>query len=912
MKKIVFIAFFVSQFISAQNQANIWYFGQNAGLDFNSGSPVALTNGQLNTLEGCATIADTNGQLLFYTDGITIWDKNHAVMPNGTGLNGHPSSTHAATIVSLPGSVNLFYVFTLDAFVGANGFCYSIVDLSLNGGNGAVTTKNVTIYTPSNEKLAIVKHANDIDYWVVTHEWNSNNFVAHLLTASGLSTTPVISSVGAIISGSTDRVLGQMKIAPDGTKLAIANNIINAELFDFDINTGVVSNSQLLYDQDFSYGVEFSPDSKKLYITNQTQTNDYFIFQYDLDAVVISSSIVTIANGNSTNNNPWGMQLGPDNKIYVTQPNTTSLAAINNPNLLSTACNFQANAVSLAGKICKLGLPPFVSSFLMAQTIQFQNACVNEMVSFQLGNNGVTSASWDFGDGFTSTNLNPTHSYNSAGTYSVSVTTTSPNGTGTATRDIVISEIPTATQPSNIVECDDDNDGFYSFNLTQYSNTILNGQDASQFNVRYFSGSTEITDPTQYQNQTAYTIQTITAEVYNLANGNCKTTTTFDIQVFESPTPATNILPIEKCDDTSFGTDIDGKIVFDLTERENAILNGQSLSTFTIEYYTDSALTNLITTPNNYVNTNSNETIYVKVYTTQNPSCEATTSFQIEVFSLPVVNNPVVLKQCDDDNDGFSAFNLTEAIALISNDTSLNFTFYETAALANSGTNPITNLTAYTNQTVSNDAIYVRVENTNGCFRVVTLNLVVSTTLISSAIQEHFYACDDTASGSNTDGIATFDFSSVNAIISAQYPAGQLVTISYYRNLTDALAEQNAIIDSSNYTNIGYPNTQNIYVRVDSQLDNECLGLGHHITLHVESIPIVQPLQYTHCDDDQDGQFAFDITNLESDLLNGLTNVTVSYFDASGSPISMTNPFTTASQTLTVRVTNITVTACFY
>ena len=95
-----------------------------------------------------------------------------------------------------------------------------------------------------------------------------------------------------------------------------------------------------------------------------------------------------------------------------------------------------------------------------------------------------------------------------------------------------------------------------------------------------------------------------------------------------------------------------------------------------------------------------------------------------------------------------------------------------------------------------------------------------------------------------------------------------MLDITYYRNIVDALAEQNAIVDIYNYTNIGYPNTQNIYVRVDSRLNNACLGLGHHITLHVEHVPIVQPQSYNHCDDDQDGLYAFDTTNLQSNLLN--------------------------------------------
>ena len=193
-------------------------------------------------------------------------------------------------------------------------------------------------------------------------------------------------------------------------------------------------------------------------------------------------------------------------------------------------------------------------------------------------------------------------------------------------------------------------DGFYNFNLTSKTTAILSGQDDSQFNVRYFSGTNEITTPTNYPNVAAYTTETITAEVYNVDNENCRATTTFEIQVFESPIPGTIIQPITKCDNTSFGTDIDGRVVFDLTERQNDILNGQSTATFTVEYYTDNSLTNVIGTPDNYVNTTNLETIYVKVYNTQNPNCFATTSFQIEVFSLPVVNSPVVLKQCDDNN----------------------------------------------------------------------------------------------------------------------------------------------------------------------------------------------------------------------------------------------------------------------
>jgi gliding motility-associated-like protein len=919
MREKVCLFFFLYTLASfAQREANIWYFGQNAGLDFNSGVPVALTNGQLVTDEGCATLSNSSGQLLFYTDGTTVYNRNHTVMVNGTGLLGHSSSMQSATIVPKPGSSNLYYIFTTDAETLPNGFRYSVVDMNLDGGNGAVTTvKNILVYTPTTESLGITKHANGIDFWVVTHEWNNNNFNAHLLTALGLSSLPVITSIGLPITGGSGfEAAGSIKLSPSGSKLAITSVSDFAQLYDFDANTGVLSNVITLTTEAGELsGIEFSPDESLLYISNSFGK----IHQFNLNAADIPNSIITIYNGGWIP--PIGqIQIGPDNKIYVAVNNRTKLGVINNPNILGLGCNFVLDGIDLSGRLSKLGLPSFNQSFF-APSIRFQNACLGEATQFQLGNATITSASWNFGDGNTSTSLSPTHTYTTAGTYNVTVTTTSPSGSGSATREIVISEVPTATQPANSSICDNNNDGFYTFDLTTKTAAILNGQSATQFGVRYFANATDyannitIANPSSFQNATAYQLQTIIAEVYNLDNINCKTTTTFDIQVFEIPLPSTTISPIQLCDNTSFGTDFDSKVIFNLTSKQTAILNRQSATNFTISYYKDAALTNLISNPATYVNTNVVETIYVKMTNNQNVNCFATTSFQIEVFSLPSINPTASLKQCDDNNDGFSAFNLTEANELVVASTSgVTFTYFETLQEAENDSNPITNFTTYTNQSVSTDQVFIRVENTNGCFRVAALNLIVSTTQISNSIQEHFYVCDDVTSGSNTDGIATFNFSSANAQIASQYPSGQLLDITYYRNISDALAEQNAILDISNYTNIGYPNNQNIYVRVDSQIDNECLGLGHHITLHVERIPIIQPRIYTQCDDNQDGLFAFNTTNLQSDVLNGLSNVTLSYWDANNNPLPspLPNPFNTTSQVIRVRVTNNTISACYY
>ncbi|HEU4789552.1 MAG TPA: hypothetical protein VFS71_07710, partial [Flavobacterium sp.] len=239
--KLSFFLLLISFISYSQGEANIWYFGNHAGLDFNSGSPVVLTDGQLNTYEGCATIANAAGQLLFYTDGITVWNRNHQVMSNGIGLLGDSSSTQSAIIVPKPDSPFIYYIFTVTELGYPNGVRYSEVDLSLNGGLGDITqNKNILLVTPACEKITAVKNANGKDYWVVVHGYGNNSFLSYKITDTGLNLTPVISNVGSIIEIDKDYTVGYLKFSPDGTKLICVNNKLNVELFDFDSTTGLI------------------------------------------------------------------------------------------------------------------------------------------------------------------------------------------------------------------------------------------------------------------------------------------------------------------------------------------------------------------------------------------------------------------------------------------------------------------------------------------------------------------------------------------------------------------------------------------------------------------------------------------------------------------------------------------------
>ena len=146
-----------------QSETSNWYFGNGAGITFNTdGSVTPLSNGKLNTFEGCASISNGFGGLLFYTDGIIVYNQDHAIMENGTGLFGDPSSTQSALIVPKPGEPDIFFIFTVDTKIEEEdpdrGLNYSTIDMSMNGGKGRVIQKNIPLLADCSEKItAVVK-----------------------------------------------------------------------------------------------------------------------------------------------------------------------------------------------------------------------------------------------------------------------------------------------------------------------------------------------------------------------------------------------------------------------------------------------------------------------------------------------------------------------------------------------------------------------------------------------------------------------------------------------------------------------------------------------------------------------------------------------------------------------------------
>ena len=368
MKKILLLVIICCNSVFSQKQTDKWYFGNGAALDFGTGTPSVIASGMggYAPSEGCSVMSDASGNLLFYTDGVTVINKNHLQMANGSGLMGGVSSTQAALIVPQPGSNGIYYIFTTDDYGGPNGLRYSIVDMNLAAGIGSVTVKNSLLLNPSTEKITAVKDPFNNRYWVVGHEWGSNVFYSYALTSTGLS-VGIPSAIGTAHTGTMQNTYGQMKFNPCGNKIALTIGYADLwEYLDFNTNTGVVSNPMTFGFIAHVYGIEFSPDASKVYVSTYNPFRT--LEQFDVSSNN-QSIIATTQTSLSTTIDTYGMQLANDGKIYVVKSFSQFIGVVNSPNLLGALANYQDMQLDVdpgfMGITAALTMPGFVQSYFM-------------------------------------------------------------------------------------------------------------------------------------------------------------------------------------------------------------------------------------------------------------------------------------------------------------------------------------------------------------------------------------------------------------------------------------------------------------------------------------------------------------------------------------------------------------------
>ena len=679
MKKLLFVIIILwSIGLTAQGEAANWYFGNEASIRFDQGGITVLNNSVLNTTEGSATISDPGGNLLFYTDGSTVYNRNHEMMENGFGLLGDNSSSQSAIIVPKPNDINIYYIFTVDAEESNNpaGLNYSEVDISLDNGLGAVTQKNINLLERSAEKVSVVlRDCFDGSLWVVSFSsedgttTNFNTYHAFQVNNTGVVTTPISSIFNTL---NIDNGRGYLKFSPDGNRLASANFIAGTvNLYDFDALSGIVSNQQELIINNISnlpYGIEFSPNSQLLYVNSAFSTgfginsrnpldHTTVLVQFNLNAANIQASEFILDDRVLFRG---ALQLGIDGRIYRALSSTffegsQFLGVINNPNVIGAGANYQHNAIDLSPNLSMQGLPPFDQSLFVNRIDIIRNGisatrldlCEGE--SFTLIGDDIAGATYTWSrdgivlTGETTFELLISQGGFEDGFYELVI---NPNNGGCPIIGqalVVISPAPEAFD-TTIVQCDEDGivGGFNTFDLASSIAEVTGG--IANRTVQFY--------PTLLDAQTPNTAAEIT--------------------------------------DTIIITD-------DLTQ-----------------------------------------TFFARIsITTASSGC-----FSIAEISLDAtlaMGNNTSLEECDTDGtlDGFFTFNLPDANQNISSAPNLTFTYYLTVNQAILSQSPLPN--NFTNTIADNQTVFVRVENDEGCFSINEIELTVTTLDIVETDEEIMY-----------------------------------------------------------------------------------------------------------------------------------------------------------------------------
>lgn len=453
-----------------------WYFGQRAGITFRGGSIEAISDGQLNTSEGCASVSDPNsGELLFYTDGVTVWNRLHDVMPNGTDLFGDKSTSQSALIVPAPGRPWIFYVFNpapvTSSTAGSRCLClsYSIVDMRADAGFGEVVKKNEVLLNDVTEHLTATADCRGDGWWIVARSRSTRHFFSLHLTRDVLTTTPVFSDAGNPTL--VVREAGQMHISPDSRQLVITSAAGSSQLYDFDSQTGKVTNGINLFRQDIlgsHYGAAFSPDSKKLYVSvaNEGSITPTRIYQFSIDVKspdVVANSKFLLGDMNGVYS--WTpMQLASDGRVYIGRPGEPWLAMISFPNEDTSLAVLRDTAIRLTGT-CRFGLPNMIGSSLIeassrqtacslprASFMSPRDICAGACTSMRDSSTGVVDTrEWTFAGGSPSSSgeIHPQQvCYKTPGTYPIRLVVSNGFGTDTAYSTITVLTTPTVTVDS--------------------------------------------------------------------------------------------------------------------------------------------------------------------------------------------------------------------------------------------------------------------------------------------------------------------------------------------------------------------------------------------------------------------------------------------------------------------------------
>ncbi|PKP27816.1 MAG: hypothetical protein CVU06_00970 [Bacteroidetes bacterium HGW-Bacteroidetes-22] len=425
MRKLIAISVFFISFLAAfgQRQANHWFFGDSISLEFRVGGVVVTSKSAMYAPEGCATASDSLGNLLFYSNGKSVWNRQHLIMSGGDSLFGEPDVTQSVLCLPEPGfNPRFWYLFTNSPYTHRK-LSYVLIDMQAGNGLGAVVSPHTDLMQGPSERMTAVNHCNGRDVWIIAHRQSNNRFYAFLLKPEGIVAQPVVSdlSLPYDMNGS-----GYLKASPSGSYLAMgmrAGNVVLA-LLQFNNETGEVSDPLLISTDGlhYCYGLAFSHDSRRLYAGFGGE--QYRVMQYDLTHKPWSDLASTGYRVSLGNN--YAFQEAPDGRIYVAQVNGSWLGCILHPGELGARCDFVPNHLFIGQSRCRMGLPSFNQSLFYRPSLENKHVCeLNPLVLSLPIASTVDSITWhpDWVENpwwtFTTTVDSLVFSYYAEGTYQI-------------------------------------------------------------------------------------------------------------------------------------------------------------------------------------------------------------------------------------------------------------------------------------------------------------------------------------------------------------------------------------------------------------------------------------------------------------------------------------------------------------
>jgi len=343
-------------------------------VDFNTGTAVFTPDTlAFQIYPNYSGICDSTGELLLYSNGFAVANREHQIIENGDtlmidaaafalfGLSELPAGT---LILLNPLDNGIYYLFHEEIQLGYNWvfnnptyrvqrIYLTTIDMNANGGLGKVIEKNKVItYDPlllDDGKILAVRHANGRDWWVTVPRFNSNKIIRFLLTPSGIQFQPDALLDMVQYPGNQ----GQASFSPDG-KLYASITLKNQPgmppqqylyVMHFDRCDGTFYDQIRIPVADFTYGVFFSPDSRYMYLAHDDGIK---LTQYDVTVPYWPSTGIVVQEWNGTED-PFPTVFGygypaPDGKVYFVGGNDVQVIhIIHQPNQRGLACQVQQN-----------------------------------------------------------------------------------------------------------------------------------------------------------------------------------------------------------------------------------------------------------------------------------------------------------------------------------------------------------------------------------------------------------------------------------------------------------------------------------------------------------------------------------------------------------------------------------------